>query len=322
MNPIKHKIILDVDTGTDDAVAIMIAALSPEIDLIGITTVNGNKPVEICTNNTLRVLEHINAKHIPVYQGCSLPIYSTMTPGRRPDLPYYKPDPVHGMYLPLKETTLQKQDSHAVNYLIDTFLESDGDITLVAVGPLTNVGLAIKKNPLFLEKIKRIVIMGGGHEIGNSSPSSEFNIWVDPEAAKIVMKCGASILLIPLDATHQALISYEDCKRLHSLGTPASTAAAALITQRIMGYDATQPMLELGTAPVHDALAVCAILDPTVITSRYVHVDVETKGSITDGRTVCDTHNRSKQNPNVHVAFDSKRNLFLELLTKILGQKL
>lgn len=171
-----------------------------------------------------------------------------------------------------------------------------------------------------LAKLPELVIMGGAHHIGNTTPSAEFNIWVDPEAAKVVMGCQRPIRMVPLDATHKALISLDDCKKLRQLGTPAATAAASFIEQRVEGYNKYQPMAEMDAAPVHDALAVCAVIDPTVIKTELIYVDVETKGELTDGRTVCDFGNRSHKEPNVHFATDVDLPKFKEMMFDILGR--
>ena len=161
------------------------------------------------------------------------------------------------------------------------------------VGPLTNVATAIQKEPRILEKIPEIVLMGGAHDHGNATASAEFNIWLDPEAAHIVVNCGRPIRIVPLDATHRALVSGEDCAALRALGTPAGEAAARFVEKRIEGYDATQPMHRAGAAPVHDALAVCAVIDPSILTTHLIPVDVETGGELSVGRTVCDFRFRS-----------------------------
>jgi len=185
---------------------------------------------------------------------------------------------------------------------------------------MTNVAMAIAKEPRIVDKIPEIVIMGGGHEIGNVTPSAEANIWRDPEASRVVMNCGCPIRLVTLDATHSALTSLEDCQKLRATGTPAATAAATFIERRIKGYDATQPMRRPGTTPVHDALAVCAIIDPSIIKTVFVNVDVETIGELTLGRTVCDMQQRSGKAPNVHVAIDADEAKLNHMLLDILGR--
>src|SRR5690349_7075719 len=317
-----QKIILDVDTGTDDAVALMVAALSPDIELVGATTVNGNTLVHNCTENTLRVFDHIGKSDIPVYEGMSLPL-------ARPDFARTEPSKIHGDLLEIPAAQSKKRDGHAVDWLIETYMESHGDIVLLPVGPLTNNAAAMRKEPRILDKIPELVIMVGAHDHGNSTASAEFNIWVDPEAARIVVNCGRPIRMIPLDATHRALVSLEDAERLRALGTPAGEAAYRFISKRIEGYDATQPMHRAGAAPVHDALAVCAIIDPSVITTRFAHVDVETAGELTTGRTVCDFRfsgrtpaeaNFAFQPPNVAFALDADERKFVSMLLEILGR--
>lgn len=306
------KVILDVDTGTDDAVALMLAALSPDLDLVGATTVVGNCPAIVCTENTLRVFDHINVA-VPVHQGMLKPIV-------RPDFDRSGESTIHGLYLDLPQATSKAASNNAVEWLIDTYQASAGDVTLVPVGPLTNVGMAIRQQPTILEKIPEIVIMGGTHHIGNSTPAAEFNIWVDPEAAKVVVNCQRPIRMVPLDATHKALISLDDCRQLRRLGTPAAIAAATFIERRVEGYNKYQPMAQRDAAPVHDALAVCAVIDPTVIKTELIHVDVETKGELTDGRTVCDFGNRSGKEPNVHFAVDVDLPKFKTMMFDILGR--
>lgn len=308
------KIILDVDTGTDDAVALMVAALSPDIELVGATTVDGNTPVASCTENTLRVLDAIGTPHIPVHQGMSEPL------ARGRMLQVNPTHLIHGDLLPLPPAVTKVRPGHAVDWLIETYLASAGDITLVPVGPLTNIAAAIRKEPAILERIPEIVLMGGAHDHGNMTPSAEFNVWADPEAARIVVNCGRPIRMVPLDATHRALVSLEDCAAFRALGTPAGEAAAVMIERRIAGYDATQPMHRAGAAPVHDALAVCAVIDPTILTTEFIPVDVETGGEISVGRTACDFRFRSRKPANVHVAMDADEPKFVRMLLEILGR--
>lgn len=309
-----QKIILDVDTGTDDAVALMIAALAPELELVGATTVNGNTAVENCTENTLRVLDYIGKSHIPVFQGMSRPL--TRENGQQA----IPPKGIHGDFLDLPLATTEVREQHAVDWLVETYMQSAGDIILVPVGPLSNVAMAIRKEPRILDKIQEIVIMGGAHDHGNATPAAEFNIWLDPEAAKIVVNCGRPIRMIPLDATHRALVSREDCMNLRAVGTPAAIATAVCTERRIVGYDETQPMHRTGAAPVHDALAVCAIIDPTVVTTQLISVDIETKGDLTDGATVCDFRHRSLRKPNVSFATGADEAKFVRMLMSILGR--
>jgi inosine-uridine nucleoside N-ribohydrolase len=294
---------------------VMVAALSPDIDLVGTTVVNGNTGLDSCVANTLAVLEWIGKPEVPVHRGMSRPL-------ARPQMTQLNPaSRIHGDRLDIPPATVRAGAAHAVDWLIDTYLASDGDITLVPVGPLTNIATAMQKEPRILDRIPEIVIMGGAHDHGNATASAEFNIWLDPEAARIVVNSGRPIRMVPLDATHRALVSSADCEALAALGTPAGEAAARFIARRIDGYDATQPMPHRsGAAPVHDALAVCAIIDPSVITTEHIPVDVETGGELSVGRTVCDFRFRSGKPANVHFAMDADEPKFVRMLTEILGR--
>jgi len=315
-----YRIILDVDPGRDDTLALMVAALHPDIDLLGVTTVNGNRPVHECTENTLRVFDAIGAK-VPVYEGCALPLTATLTLGRKPNIPRSGASVVHGDYLDLPPATSRKQPEHAVDFIVRTLLASDGDIILVPVGPLTNIAMAIKKEPRILPKIRELVIMGGGHEEVNVTPSAEYNIWVDPEAAQIVMACGRPIRLAPLDATHKALLSHGDAEVLRRAGTPAALAAAMFIDQLIEAHHTYQQMDRADMAPTHDVLCVLAILDPSVMPTKHVYVEVEATPGYADGRTVCDTHQRSGKAPNVHVGFGADEAKFRRMLIEALSRE-
>jgi inosine-uridine nucleoside N-ribohydrolase len=308
------RLLLDVDTGTDDAVAIMLAALHPDLELAAITTVNGNVPVKNCTDNTLRTLDYIGKQSIPVYEGAPEPI-------SRRDFPIPRSargiSEIHGEHLDIPEAVTVKADGIGALAILDEYRAggSGGNTVLVATGPLTNVALALKLDPSLAARIPKLVIMGGGHEVPNVTPSAEFNIWADPEGAAVVLGSGiAEIILVPLDSTHRALISLEDCAAFRALGTPAGEATARFVQRRIEGYDATQPMARLGAAPVHDALCVAYLIDPTVIPLEKYYVDVETDGPLTVGRTVVDTHRRSGREPNVWVSLDADEKKFRDIM--------
>ncbi len=309
----KRKLILDVDTGTDDAVAIMLAALHPALELVGCTTVNGNAPVEYCTDNTLRVLDHIGRGDIPVHEGAMRPLV-------RPDFPIPRDQDdlagkIHGKTLPIPATRRRKAAAGAVEFLVETYRNATDEIALVPVAPLTNIAAGIRLDPKFAARVPEIVIMGGGHEIGNVTPSAEFNIWGDPEAAAIVFAAGfRKMTLVPLDATHRALVSYQDCETLRALGTPAGKAAADFIGHRIEVHDEIQKMDVAGTTPVHDAVCVGSLVDRSIITTRRLHVAVETTGALTVGRTVIDTHFRGGQKPQCDVALDADPAKFMAML--------
>ena len=319
----KKKVILDVDTGTDDAIAIMTAVMSENLEVLGVCAVNGNRGIDFTTENTLRVIEYLG-KDIPVFRGCSLPMVVSLTEGRREDIPYKGPkdpqDNVHGDYIDLPPATIQEQPVSAVRWLVDTLMSSEGDITLIPVGPLTNIAMALRIEPRIAQKIKRIVIMGGGCREVNITPTAEFNFWIDPEAAKIVFDCGCDILVVPLDATHAAAVSIRTAEALERKGTKPATLTARIIRQRQNAYKHWQPMADINSVPVHDALAVCAVLDESVlgpVVETYADVDIG-KGAA-DGMSIFDLDNRYKdRKKNVKVALGADPERFADMLLNIL----
>lgn len=319
----KIKVIMDVDTGSDDAIAIMTALRSPELEVLGICTVNGNKPVENTTENTLRVIDLLESD-VPVYQGCATPLVATLNPTRQmrraKDVGEVDGRIVtyHHAYLDeLPQSKSKPEKQRAVCWLIDTLLKSEGDITIIAVGPLTNIATAMRADPRIIPKIKKIVIMGGGRLQTNTTSASEFNIVMDPEAAQIVFTSGCDILLVPLDATHRAWVGKEESKRFRDAGTPIGIAVADLLDTRIEAYDLLQPIIfaPQNTTPPHDALAVCAVIDPAVLKDvRFCRVDVDFGGSFADGMTIVDPRVRTDDSLNVHIALDADREKFVKML--------
>ena len=319
----KKKVILDIDTGTDDAIAIMTAVMSETLEVLGVCAVNGNRGIDFTTENTLRVIEYLG-KDIPVFRGCSLPMVVSLTEGRREDIPYKGPkdpqDNVHGDYIDLPPATIREQPVSAVRWLVDTLMTSEGDITLIPVGPLTNIAMALRIEPRIAQKIKRIVIMGGGCREVNITPTAEFNFWIDPEAAKIVFDCGCDILVVPLDATHAAAVSIRTAEALERKGTKPATLTARIIRQRQNAYKHWQPMADIDSVPVHDALAVCAVLDESIlepVVETYADVDIG-KGAA-DGMSIFDLDNRYKdRKKNVKVALGADPERFADMLLNIL----
>jgi len=314
-----RRLILDVDTGTDDAVAIMFAALHPELELVAVTTVNGNVPVHNCTDNTLRVLDFIGRPEIPVYEGLSRPLV-------RLDFPTAKtfrrdsPEDMHGTELPIPPPTSVKQDTGAVEFLVETLGSSADELTLVATAPLSNVAAALAIEPRIAKNVRELVIMGGGHELGNATASAEFNIWADPEAADMVFAAGfESLTLVPLDATHRALVTKADCEAFEALGTPAGIAAARFIGRRVDAYARGHRVAAHDAAPVHDALCTAYLVAPDVVSTRNLHVRVETRGARTLGRTVMDTRTHGEP-PNCRVALDADARAFVGLLTEVFAR--
>lgn len=312
------RLILDCDPGTDDAVAIMLAALHPDLDLVAVTTVNGNVPVRTCSDNALRVLDYIGRSSIPVYEGAASPL-------ARADFPIPRAGEEsagHGTQLDLPPAQSTKQDGFAALFLVHHVAQAraaGADTILVAVGPLTNVALAIKLDPAFSANVKRLVIMGGGHEIPNRTAAAESNMWRDPEAAHVVLTSGIQeIVLVPLDATHRALVSRDDCVRLRALGTPAGEATALFVERRIRAWPAEgRP----DATPVHDPLCIAYLVDPSVIGLRKYWVGVETRGDLTIGRTIIDTHHCSHEDPNVWVALEAHEETFIRILIETFSRR-
>jgi inosine-uridine nucleoside N-ribohydrolase len=314
-----RRVVLDVDTGTDDAVAIMLAALHPELELVAVTTVNGNVPVENVTDNTLRVLDWIGCPGVPVYQGLARPLVRLDFPARK-DIERDSAEDMHGTELPIPAPVSVKQEQGAVAFLVETFGAGPVDLTLVATGPLSNVGAALAIEPRIAQNVHELVIMGGGHDIGNATAPAEFNIWADPEAADMVFAAGFErLVLVPLDATHRALVTKADCEAFDALGTPAGVAAARFIGRRVDAYSSGHRVAAENAAPVHDALCPAYLVDPEVVTLRELYVRVETKGELTVGRTVMDTRSFGAA-PNCRVAFDADARRFVGLLSDVFSR--
>jgi inosine-uridine nucleoside N-ribohydrolase len=217
--------------------------------------------------------------------------------------------------LPLPEAKSRKQSAPAPAFLAETFAKSPGEVTLVAVGPLSNLAAAIALDPVFVSNVAELMIMGGAINKSNVTPSAEFNIWADPEAASVVLTAGwRKATMVPLDATHEALISLDQCRQLRALGSPAGEAAAQFVEYRIAGYQAHQPTGVPDTAPVHDAVCIAALVDEKVIETRHLNVVVETRGDYTIGRTVVDHEGRTNRPANCHVALHADREKFFDIL--------
>lgn len=323
----KRKVILDVDTGSDDAIAIMAALLAPELDVVGICTVSGNKGVNYTTENTLRVVDLVGTD-TPVYMGCAAPLASRLFPGRRGFMIAQKTSEEDGVaieYHPVVLECLPKahskpQDKRAAIWLVETLMASEGDITLIPVGPLTNIALALLIEPAIAGKIQEIILMGGAWKITNTTSAAEFNIWEDPEAAQIVFNCGCKITLVPLDATHTAVTTAVQNEAIRALGTPVAKAVAELTDSRIKAYNTMQPLDEPDVAPNHDALAVLAAIDPTVLQDvRFSRVDVDISGGFADGMTIVDHRTLTDRPKNVYFAYSADAAKFNKKLYDIIA---
>lgn len=322
----RTKVILDVDTGSDDAIAMILAMMSPKLDVIGVCSVNGNREVKLTTLNTLRVAELLGS-NVPVYRGCEYPMVATLRPGGGGGTPIREGtydgliSMIHGDHLPLPGPEYRAEEKiPAVIYYVQKLMETTEKITVVAVGPLTNLAMAMRVEPKICEKIERIVIMGGGYQINNDTPTAEFNIWVDPEAAEIVMRTGEefglNIVWVPLDATHQCYLSVQDAAHIRSFGNKIADAVADFIEMRATGYVKDADMKELCASPVHDALAVAYLLDPQVLKDiRHVNMHVVTGGGYADGMTCLDMRELlDKPAPNCFFALGADRDRFLKVL--------
>ncbi|NMA07217.1 MAG: nucleoside hydrolase [Ruminococcaceae bacterium] len=333
----KTKVILDVDTGSDDAVAIISAVLSKNIEVLGIATVNGNRCVEYTTENTLRVVEMLGvAETVPVVRGCAYPLVATIK-GKKPGIPrghYYQHDDeyktrgksIHGDFLEMfSPSTIKEANLNAVSWYIKTLMAAeDKSITLVPVGPLTNLAHVFQIEPRTVKKVKEIIYMGGGHLLGNTRPAAEYNVWVDPEAAQIVLESGVNnFIWVPLNATHAAYLTKSDAERIRSIGTRPAEVVAELIEQRIIGYSNYQKVEVPDAAPIHDALCIAAIHDPSVLTDiHHCYTEVDCGGSSCDGETIFDINPGSfeydKNTPNSYVALGADREKFVNILIGIL----
>ena len=301
----KHKIILDCDPGHDDAIAILLAAHHPDIDLLAITTVAGNQSLDKTTLNALKVCSLANIRDVPVARGMDRPLV-------RPASHAANIHGESGMDGPdVPEPDIEPVAQHGVDLLIDMLMDSDGDITIVPTGPLTNIATAIRREPAILPRIKAISLMGGAIGVGNRMPAAEFNIWADPEAAAIVFDCGRPLTLSPLEVTHQALATGEVLDRLRAANRPVASFAADLLT--FFG-DTYRNVFGFPAPPVHDPCAVAAVIDPDLLQAHTIRVEIETEGEWTSGRTVCDIYGVLGKEPNVRVGYVLDVPRFWEML--------
>lgn len=306
---IKHKIVLDCDPGHDDAIAILLAARHPEIDLLAITTVAGNQSVEKTTHNALKVCSLAGLHTIPVASGMAHPLVRISKHAAN----IHGESGLDGPNIP--EPTIQPVKQHAVDLIIDLLMESRGDITLVATGPLTNIATAIRQQPAIIPKIKAISLMGGAMGLGNVTPAAEFNIHFDPEAAAIVFGCGRPITMVPLEVTHQALANEAVLARLRTPHHPVANFAADLL---VFFADTYRQVFGFSDPPVHDPCAVAAVFAPELIYGHMMPVMVETTGEWTVGRTVCDVYHQLNRDANVRVGYALEVEAFWEIVINTL----
>ncbi|MCU0909366.1 MAG: nucleoside hydrolase [Rhodobacteraceae bacterium] len=308
-----RKIIIDTDPGQDDAVAILLALASPELGVLGITTVAGNVPLQLTSRNARVVCELARRTDLRVFAGCDRPMAR----------PLVTAEHVHGKTgldgADLPDPVMPLQPTHAVDFLIDTLRrEPAGSVTLCTLGPLTNVATALARAPDIAPRIAEVVAMGGAYfEVGNITPAAEFNIYVDPEAAAAVLAAGVPLTMIPLDVTHKALTTRARIEAFRALGTPVGHAVAGW-TDFFERFD----MAKYGSegAPLHDPLVIAWLLAPDLFTGRHVNVEIETEGRYTLGMTVADWWHVSGRTPNAMFVGGVDAGGFYALLTERLAR--
>ncbi|MEQ8429331.1 MAG: nucleoside hydrolase [Roseovarius sp.] len=309
-----RKIIIDTDPGQDDAVAILLALASPdEIELLGLTCVAGNVPLDLTARNARMVCELAGRPDIPVYAGCDRPLGRDLVTAEH----VHGKTGLDGPVLP--EPTMPMAGDHGVDFLIDTLrAEPAGTVTLVPIGPLTNIAAAFKAAPDIVEKVEEIVLMGGAYfEVGNITPAAEFNIYVDPDAAHIVFRSGAPITVMPLDVTHKALVTKPRNDAFRALGTSVGTAVAQM-TDFFERFD--KEKYGSAGAPLHDPCTVAYLLNPDLFSGRHINVEIETTSPLTMGMTVADWWRVTRRAPNALFVGDLDADGFFDLLTERLAR--
>ena len=307
-----QKIIIDTDPGQDDAVAILLALASPELEVLGITAVAGNVPLPLTLRNARAICELAGRPDIPVYAGCNAPLEGRLVTAEN----------VHGATgldgITLPEPTMPVQDRHAVDFLVETLRrEPAGTVTLVPIGPLTNIAAAFRQAPDVIARVGRIVMMGGAYfEVGNVTPAAEFNIFVDPLAAAEVFAAGVDLVVMPLDVTHRALTSRAWVEGMRASGRVGEVVASW--TDFFERYDRAKYGHD--GAPLHDPCAVAYLIAPELFSGRRINVEIETEGRFTRGMTVADWWGVSGRPANALFIRDLDAPRFFDLLTERIGR--
>ena len=298
------RIIIDTDPGVDDAFTFLLALASPEIKLEALTTTQGNVTVEKATRNALSVLDLGRASHIPVAKGSVLPLVQPL----RASAHVHGESGIGNAQLP--EPQAKPVQGHAVDYLIERVLAEPNEISIFPIGPMTNIAMAIRKEPRFAKAVKELVIMGGAiQEGGNMTALAEFNIYVDPHAAHIVFHSGIPITLIPLDVTHKCLLKQEHVDRLMKIDSPVTR----FLKDAIDVYLNASINLGYEGCALHDPLTLGMIIAPELLTLKEYYVDVDIAGGVSMGKTFADIFNVMKKPANMKVAMDVRGEDFIEL---------
>jgi pyrimidine-specific ribonucleoside hydrolase len=310
MGPARKQVIIDTDPGIDDAVAILFALAEPRLEVLGLTPVGGNSSLENTVTNSLRMLDLAGRMDIPVCPGADRSLID--------DSPRLAVDSYADLGLgeaDLFEPSRPANDEHAVDFIARMAGEAAEPITLIAIGPLTNIALLVAKFPDIPQRIAEVIVMGGGLE-GNVTPAAEFNIWCDPEAAQRVLESGLPLTFVGLDVTHQANLVPADLETIAAMGTVGLTLAKMLET-----YDAAhQALYGSRSLPMHDALAVAHAIDQNILELDHVRLDVDCEFSISRGATVIDRWGISGAPKNAHYARSVQSEAFHDLLMRNLSK--
>jgi purine nucleosidase len=310
----KRSIIIDCDPGQDDAIALLLAMSSPdELEILGITAVAGNVPLELTERNARQIRDLGRRSDIPVFAGCARPMNRDLVTAEY----------VHGVTgidgIDIVTPNLPLEDLHAVDFIIESLHAADDEsVTLVPIGPLTNIGTVIQKDPAVLKKVREIVIMGGAmREGGNRTPSAEFNILVDPHAADIVFGCGRPITVMGLDVTHQVLASPQRRDRIRAIDNEAARATVGMLD-----FFNRHDSIKYGTrgAPLHDPCTIAYLLKPELFTGKHCNISVETQSELTMGHTAVDFWNVTDRPKNATWMHAVDADGFYELLIERLGR--
>lgn len=310
----KRRIIIDTDPGQDDAVAILLALASPEeIEVLGIVAVGGNVPLAHTERNARRIVELAGRTDVPVFAGCAGPMARKLVTAEH----------VHGRTgldgVDLPEPKLPLQPKHGVDFIIETLrAAAPGSITLCTLGPLTDIAMALVMAPDIARHVREIVMMGGAYfEVGNITPTAEFNIFVDPEAADVVMRSGVPIVMAPLDLTHRILSTRHRLDAIGRLANKAGPAVAGLLS-----FSERFDLAKYGSqgAPLHDPCVIAYLLKPELFTGKVINVSIETSSQLTLGMTVADWWQITDRPRNVNFLRDGNGEGFFDLLTERLAR--
>jgi len=304
-----EKIIIDTDPGQDDAIAILLALASQELEVVGITAVAGNVPLQLTQRNARVICELAGRTDIPVFAGCDRPLTRQLVTAEH----------VHGKTgldgFDISDPRMPLQETHAAEFIVDTLrTQPANSVTLCTLGPLTNIAAAFENTPDVIGRVRRIVMMGGAYfEVGNITPTAEFNIYVDPEAAEIVFGSGVGLIVMPLDMTHKALVTRPRVEAFRSLGTRVGHAVAAW-TGFFERFDKNKYGWE--GAPLHDPTVIAYLLEPSLFAGRYINVEIETRSDLTRGMTVADWWGVTDRKANAVFMGNVDAEAFFTLLIK------